>query len=358
MSSPISKKLLVWYGTNKRDLPWRGHPDPYHVWVSEIMAQQTRLETVIPFYRRWIERFPDIQSLARAELGEALVLWEGLGYYSRARNLHRAAQEVVDRYGGELPQDIKILRKLPGIGRYTAGAIASLAFGQDEPLVDGNVKRVLARLYNLQEAVDSTAGEKRIWTLAGDLLPSGKAADFNQALMDLGALVCMPRSPDCTTCPLASDCQANRLGLQEKLPHRKPNAAVPHHIVTGAVIRKGDKVLLARRPPGGLLGGMWEFPGGKQEEGEDLPACLQREIHEELGVKITIGKELGVFRHAYTHFKVTLHAFECHLNGSQPTPREGQEIRWARLSELADFPMGKIDRQISNTLIGQSGGRP
>ncbi len=169
MYSPISEKLLAWYAKNKRDLPWRRNPDPYRVWVSEIMAQQTRLETVVPYYRRWMERFPDIPSLARADLGEVLGLWEGLGYYSRARHLHQAAQEVVERYGGELPADINSLRGLPGIGRYTAGAIASLAFGQDQPLVDGNVKRVLARLHNLQEAVDGSAGEKQVWALATEL---------------------------------------------------------------------------------------------------------------------------------------------------------------------------------------------
>jgi len=205
--------------------------------------------------------------------------------------------------------------------------------------------------------VDSSAGEKQVWALVSELIPAGKAADFNQALMDLGAMVCLPRSPDCESCPLAADCQANQLGLQEELPYKKPKAAVPHYTVTGAVIRKGEQVLLAQRPAGGLLGGMWEFPGGKQEEGEDLPACLQREIMEELGVKIKVGEELGVFNHAYTHFKVTLHAFECRLNGSQPTPMEGQEIRWVSLNELVDFPMGKIDRQISNTLVAQSGGK-
>lgn len=347
----ISRKLLDWYEQNKRSLPWRDHPDPYHIWVSEIMAQQTRLETVIPYYQRWLQRFPDIRSLAQADQNEVLHLWEGLGYYSRARNLHAAAQQVLEKYDGRLPSNLEQLIALPGIGRYTAGAITSLAFGQDQPLVDGNVKRVLSRIYNLQEAVDTGAGEKQVWALARQLLPPGRAADFNQALMDLGAMVCLPRNPRCDVCPLADDCQANQLGLQEELPHRKPKVEVPHHTVTGAVIRQGDRVLIAQRPADGLLGGMWEFPGGKQEDGESLPACLQREIMEELGVKVEVGAMLGTFRHAYTHFKVTLHAFDCRLNGGQPQPLEAQALVWVELPQLANYPMGKIDRQIAEKLL-------
>lgn len=351
----LSTKLLAWYDQNKRSLPWRDHPDPYHIWVSEIMAQQTRLETVIPYYLRWMARFPDIQALAHADQSEVLRLWEGLGYYSRARNLHRAAQIVVERHRGQLPSDLDALISLPGIGRYTAGAITSLAFGQDQPLVDGNVKRVLARLINLQEAVNTSAGEKLVWQLAGEMLPPGKAADFNQALMDLGATICLPRNPDCADCPWASECLANELGLQDELPHKKPKVKVPHHTVTGAVIRREDKVLIAQRPANGLLGGMWEFPGGKQEDGEDLPTCLQREIQEELGVRINVGSKLGTFRHAYTHFKVTLHAFHCQLNVGQPRPLEAQALQWVGLRELAQYPMGKIDRQISDKLIRLEG---
>lgn len=351
----ISEKLLAWYEQNKRSLPWRDHPDPYHIWVSEIMAQQTRLETVIPYYQRWMERFPDIRSVAQAEQGKVLQLWEGLGYYSRARNLHRAAQLVVERHDGQLPSDLDALIALPGIGRYTAGAITSLAFGQDQPLVDGNVKRVLARLTNVQEAVNTSAGEKQVWQLAHELLPSGKAADFNQALMDLGATICLPRKPNCTICPLAGECQANILGRQDELPRKKPKAKVPHYTVTGAVIQHEEQVLIAQRPADGLLGSMWEFPGGKQEEGEDLTTCLQREIKEELGVRINVGSKLGIFRHAYTHFKVTLHAFHCQLNGGQPQPLEAQALQWVRLYELTHYPMGKIDRQIANKLIEVAG---
>lgn len=351
MPSPITNKLLNWYANNKREWPWRDNPDPYAVWVSEIMAQQTRLESVLPYFERWMTRFPTIADLAASSQQEVLNLWEGLGYYSRARNLHRAAQIVMKEYGGELPQDVKALRALPGIGRYTAGAIASLAFGLDEPVVDGNVKRVLARFFGVEIPVDTSAGEKEIWRLAAEHLPPGQAGDYNQALMGLGAGVCLPRSPDCQVCPLVEDCWAYAQDAQAGLPVKKPKPPVPHHTVTAAVIQNGSRVLIAQRPTDGLLGGMWEFPGGKQEEEEDLPTCLKREIKEELGVKIKVGEEIGVFKHAYTHYKVTLHAFACQLQQGEPKTLQVDDLRWVTLEELEDFPMGKLDRQISQKLL-------
>ena len=354
MSSLMSEKLLSWYANNKRDLPWRDDPNPYHTWVSEIMAQQTRLETMTPYYQRWMKRFPDVTSLATADQQDVLNLWEGLGYYSRARNLHKAAKLIMHDYGGKLPSEVDQLQKLPGIGPYTAGAIASLAFRQDQPVVDGNVKRVFARLYNLQYEVDSNPGEKSIWALANELLPSGKAADFNQALMDLGSSICLPRRPLCKDCPLAPHCQARIQGTQDELPRRRPKPTIPHHIFTGAVIQHQDTVLITQRPQEGLLGGMWEFPGGKQESGESLRDCLLREIMENLGIYVIVGDELGIFKHGYTHFKVTLHAFECGLNGAYPKPLKVDTLRWVRLPELSDFPMGKINRMISDLLLKHS----
>jgi A/G-specific adenine glycosylase len=351
MLSPFSKRLLNWYRISARELPWRGHPDPYVVWVSEIMLQQTRVETVIPYFQRWISRFPTIPALAAAPQQEVLNEWEGLGYYSRARNLHRAAQIILEEYNGQLPQDAKTLSELPGIGRYTAAAIASIAFGRDEPALDGNIRRVLSRVFNLTEPARSTTGEQVLWGLAGENLPLGQAGDYNQAIMDLGATICTPRSPDCSSCPVADICQAKSLGIQEERPVPRPKDAIPHHTVTAAVIRRGGEVLIAQRPQRGLLGGMWEFPGGKQEPGEDLPACLRREIFEELGAEIEVGEPFGIFQHAYTHFRVTLHAYLCTLNGDQPRPKEHTDLRWVALAELVGFPMGKIDRQISNKLL-------
>jgi A/G-specific adenine glycosylase len=343
--------LLDWYQQNARRLPWRKHPDPYAVWVSEIMLQQTRVETVQPYFERWMERFPTLADLARAPQQEVLAAWEGLGYYSRARNLQRAAEMIMVEHGGELPRDPAALRRLPGIGRYTAGAIASIAFGLDEPALDGNIRRVLARIFDVFEPARSPAGEHRLWELAAAHLPPGRAGEYNQALMDLGAIICTPRSPACHRCPVADWCQARALGIQEQRPVLEKKPAVPHYLVTAAVIHRTGQVLIAQRPAEGLLGGLWEFPGGKLQPGEDLPSCLRREILEELGVEITIGGWIGVFRHGYTHFKVTLHAFHCALlNGTRPQPLQAQDLRWVSPPGLQDYPMGKLDRMISNAI--------
>ena len=315
------------------------------------MLQQTRLETVIPYFERWIQRFPTVEALASASLQEVLAAWEGLGYYGRARNLHEAAQRIMQIYQGELPCQPNLLRKLPGIGRYTAGAIASIAFGQDEPALDGNIKRVMARYFDVKEDARSASGEEILWRLTAQNLPIGKAGLYNQALMDLGATICTPKSPNCPDCPLQDACQARSSGTQEQRPVVLPKPSIPHYVVTAAVIWRENQVLISRRPPHGLLGGLWEFPGGKLDEDEDLPACLRREIQEELGVGINVGEQLGVYRHAYTHFRVTLHAFHCTLASGEPHPLQAAEVAWVDLSELAQYPMGKIDRQISRTLL-------
>ncbi|HEX9013345.1 MAG TPA: NUDIX domain-containing protein, partial [Anaerolineaceae bacterium] len=216
--------------------------------------------------------------------------------------------------------------------------------------LDGNIRRVLARVFNVQLPAASPEGEARLWQLARDYLPPGRAGDYNQAIMDLGSAVCTPRAPACPVCPLADLCQARLLGIQEQLPVLASRPAVPHYLVTAAVLRRGGRVLIARRPAEGLLGGMWEFPGGKMEEGEDLPACLRREIREELGAEVEVREELGVYQHAYTHFRVTLHAFSCKLIGGEPRPIQPSELAWARVEDLAAYPMGKIDRQIARDL--------
>jgi A/G-specific adenine glycosylase len=354
MFSPLAERLLEWYERNARQLPWRGHPDPYAVWVSEIMLQQTRVETVIPYFTAWMARFPSVAALAAASQQEVLSAWEGLGYYSRARNLHRAAQILVAEYGGVLPRDPEALRRLPGIGRYTAAAIASIAFGADLPALDGNIRRVLARIFDLRLPAKSPAGERRLWDLAAENLPLGRAGDYNQALMDLGAAICTPRSPACPSCPLAGLCQAYALGVQEERPVTEARPEVPHHTVTAAVIQRNDHVLIAQRRPEGLLGGLWEFPGGKLEPGEDLVGCLKREICEELGVEIGVKGQLGVFRHGYTHFSVTLHAFACTLKKGEPQARVHTALQWAAPGQLPAYPMGKIDRRIAEQLAVDS----
>ncbi|HSA24280.1 MAG TPA: A/G-specific adenine glycosylase, partial [Myxococcota bacterium] len=254
--------LITWYRRARRALPWRDAPSPYRVWLAEIMAQQTRLETVQPYFERFLIRFPDLAALAAASLDDVLAMWSGLGYYRRARLLHRAARRVVEVHGGALPADPQALRALPGVGRYTAGAIASVAFGLPEPVLDGNVKRVLSRLLDLELAVDSAAGERRLWTEAETLVrASGDPSALNQGLMELGALICSPLSPACQECPLAPACLARRAGTQAKRPVRAPRRAPRVQPMAALVVRRADgAVLLRKNPPEGLFGGLWSVP--------------------------------------------------------------------------------------------------
>jgi A/G-specific adenine glycosylase len=351
MFSKLAVPLIAWFRDRARKLPWRENPDAYAVWVSEIMAQQTRLDTVIPYYQAWMERFPNVFELAQASLQDVLTAWEGLGYYHRARNMQRAANMIVENYGGKIPQDINELRKLPGIGRYTAGAIASIAFGLDEPVLDGNIRRVFSRIFDISEPVESARVQNRLWELAYENLPSGQASAYNQALMELGALICTPRNPDCGSCPLAAICLAKQMGVQEQRPVRLPKPKIPHHLVTAAVIYRDHRVLISQRPLEGLLGGLWEFPGGKIWPEEAPETCLRREIREELGVEVAVGALIGTYKHAYTHFRVTLHAYYCQLPGEmQPQSIQVKDIRWVEVNRLADYPMGKIDRSIASQL--------
>ncbi len=342
--SRFSNRLLDWYQQNQRSLPWRGHPDPYAVWVSEIMLQQTRVEAVTPYFRRWMERFPSIEALAQAPEQEVLSAWEGLGYYARARNLRRAAQIVVEQHGGELPRDPKQLRALPGIGRYTAGAIASIAFGLDEPALDGNIRRVLARIFNVEEPADSPDGARRLWGLAAKHLPKGQAGEYNQALMDLGATICVPANPRCPICPVRGFCEARKLGVQNQRPVLKAKRAGPHHVVVGGVITRGGRVLLVQRPSNGLLGGMWEFPNGRVR---GSPGKRVEKVLQELyGLEVQCCEPLVVVEHGYSHFSVSVHAFRCKPIS---VPRR-RDFKWVPIEKLSAFPMGRIDRQIARKL--------
>ena len=282
--SRLSAKLLNWYKKHGRTMPWRDHPDPYAVWVSEIMLQQTRVETVIPYFEKWMKLFPDVNSLANAKEQDVLNAWEGLGYYSRARNLHKAAKIIGSEYNGKLPRDLQALRSLPGIGAYTVGAIASISFKMDEPAFDGNLRRVFARLYDVAEVADSPAGEKMLWGYAKKNLPKGKAGDYNQALMDLGATICLPKNPRCLLCPLMDMCESRKNGTQEQRPVLKPKKQTPHYVHAGAVIVERGRVLLSQRPEDGLLAGMWEFPNVRVDE--DPAKELTKSLFAEYGVKV------------------------------------------------------------------------
>ncbi len=350
MANPFAADLLAWFRTNAADLPWRRDRDPYRVWLAEIMLQQTQVATVVDYYLRFLARFPSVEALAAASLDDVLKLWEGLGYYSRARNLHRTAQIVVAEWGGVFPRTAAELQTLPGIGRYTAGAIASLAYNQDVPAVDGNVIRILTRLYNSVEDTAQPAAQKRLWTLAASLVPPGEAGPYNEALMELGRVICKPKAPRCDICPLRDYCQAFAAGVQDERPVRQRRVATPHYDVAAGVIHGAGEFaghfLIAQRPPDGLLGGLWEFPGGKREDGEVMSQTLARELQEELGITVEVGDLVVRVRHAFTHFRITLHAYDCRVVEGDPVPVEATALAWVTLNDLDRYAFGAADRRI------------
>jgi A/G-specific adenine glycosylase len=330
----VVPKLLAWFRANARDLPWRRTRDPYRIWLSEIMLQQTRVETVLDYYERFTRAFPRVEDLARADDAKVLKHWEGLGYYGRARNLLAAARSVVRESGGRFPDTAEEWLGLPGVGRYTAGAIASIAYGERTPVLDGNVKRVLARLHHIRESIDDAATVDRMWALAGELVSARAPGDSNQALMELGARVCRPRNPRCGDCPVRAHCRARAAGEVASVPVRRAKKTVPHHEIVAAAIRKNGRFLFGRRPLEGLLGGLWEFPGGKVEAGETHAQALAREIREELGVAIEAGALLAVVRHAYSHFRITLHLYEGAVKSGRPAPGYHTELKWLLPSQF------------------------
>jgi A/G-specific adenine glycosylase len=342
----IQDRLLAWARVHRRDLPWRSERDPYRIWVSEVMLQQTQVRTVIPYYRRFLARFPTLRTLAEADLDEVLKAWEGLGYYARARNLHRAVQQVMESHGGQLPVDRDALLALPGIGPYTVGAILSLAFGRDAAVLDGNVRRVLSRVFAIDDDPRLAGTRRRLWNLAEALLPPGQAGPFNEALMDLGATVCTPREPRCADCPLSKECRGYQGGDPGRYPPRVPRRPLPHYDIAAGVVWRGDQVLISKRYTDDLLGGLWEFPGGKREDGETLEECLVREVQEELGIEIAVGDLLMAIRHAYTHFRITLHVFHCRYLSGQPQALDCADWRWVRLDQLDDFAFPAANRRI------------
>lgn len=345
--------LLRWWDEGHADLPWRvQNPDPYAVWVSEIMAQQTQLTTVIPYFERWMTRFPTVEALAAAPLDDVLKLWEGLGYYSRARNLHTAAQTVVKQLAGEIPQTAAALQKLKGIGRYTAGAIASVAFGEATAVLDGNVIRVLSRLLDLSHDTTQTATKNYLWDVAEALVPEQRPGDYNQALMELGQRVCIPAAPKCHLCPVAELCLARQRGTQMERPVRPPRQKTPHYDVAAGVIWRTEigqgEFLITQRPVDGLLGGLWEFPGGKQEPDETLPQTLVREIAEELAIEIAVtGKRPFVsIKHAYTHFRITLHTFHALYQQGDIQHLGVANHAWVTLADVEAYAFAITDRKI------------
>jgi len=348
------QRLLEWFAANARDLPWRRNRTPYRVWISEVMLQQTRVTTVEPYYEQFLDRFPTVEALADAPLQEVLKVWEGLGYYARARHLHAAARQVVSAAVGALPARFDALKALPGIGTYTAGAIASIAFGRRVPAVDGNARRVLCRVFGIWRDVTRSATKRELEQLAAELLPEEQPGAFNEALIELGATTCTSQGPSCGRCPVNELCWSYAEGEQEALPVRRPRRQIPHHDVAAAVtIRDDGAVLVAQRNADAMLGGLWEFPGGKCEGAESLAECLAREMREELGVEVEVGDLLMTVPHAYTHFRITLHAFRCRLRSGHPRCLDCAAFRWVNPQDLDELPMSRVDRKVARSLIDE-----
>ncbi len=343
--------LPAWFDGAQRPMPWRaagadGRRDPYRVWLAEVMLQQTRVETAIPYFERFTAAYPTVEALATAPLDEVLKAWEGLGYYSRARNLHRAAQAVAREHGGRVPATREAFAALPGVGPYTEAAVLSLAYGVPLAVLDGNVIRVLARVFAVEHDARAGATRAALQRLADRLLDADEPGRWNESVMELGATVCTPRAPACGRCPLAGVCAARAAGRPEAYPVVSPRQAVPHHtVVVGLLADDAGRLFIQRRPESAMLGGLWEFPGGKAEPGESPADALVRELREELGVAVVPGAPVAVVEHAYSHFRITLHALRCRLTGGTPTT--ALPTAWASLDELeAVYAMPRANRHV------------
>lgn len=341
----VTEALLAWFRARQRDLPWRRTRDPYAIWVAETMLQQTQVSTVIPYYERFLERFPTVRSLAEADLDAVLALWQGLGYYARARHLHAAAREVMTRYGGRLPPEYKALRALPGIGEYTAAALMSIAFDQDYAVIDGNVRRALCRLFDYAADPTTAEGKRALQAFSEALLPKGQAGPYNQAMMELGATLCLPREPLCSDCPVQPYCLARQRGVERERPVQRARIARRERTFIAAYIARGDRLLLLRRRPEGLLGGLWELPNTELGPGEGDAEALQRLLQElSLGVS-EIGEALGTIRHAYSHFTALVRLYRCATLGEASPAGLWDAAAWLSADERAGYGLTGVTRK-------------
>jgi len=347
----LRTQLLAWYHKNSRPLPWRKSSNPYHIWVSEVMLQQTQVNTVIPYYRNFLRHFPDISRLARSDLQVVLKVWEGMGYYARARNLHQAAQIVVEDFNGAIPDTWEDFRKLPGVGDYIAAAVLSIVFNRPYPVVDGNVKRVLSRLLKINTPVTTAGSIKRFKTAAADLLDQNHPGMFNQAMMELGALICKSRNPACDGCPLQKMCQAYRTDTVAEYPKRLKRRSTPQYQIAVGVVFKNSRVLITRRKPEGLLGGLWEFPGGKIKANETAENACVREIKEEVNIDVAVDHHLTQVKHAYSHFKITMDVFCCRYLSGRVKLKGPVDHRWIRLQQIDNFPVPKANHKFIPKLM-------
>ena len=343
--------LLRWFSRHQRDLPWRRNRTAYRVWVSELMLQQTRADQALPYYTSFMKRFPSLRALAEAPRADVLKQWEGLGYYARARRAHETAKFLTKHKAGRFPRTYDALLELPGVGPYTAAAIASFCFGEDVAVLDGNVIRVLSRLLAYDNDVTSTSAKKDLLAWAHAILPRGRSAEFNEAVMELGALICSPRKPSCETCPMRRVCSAYEGGDPTPYPVKKKRGRVPHKIVgAGVVVNSRGQVLIAQRRDGDMLGGLWEFPGGKLEKGETMAACIARELDEELGIRTKVGERLTVVDHAFSHFTMELHAHWARIIKGRPKKIGCEDYAWVSVKEMRSYPFPRADIKIIEVL--------
>lgn len=351
LAGRFQNQLIDWYHTEFRDLPWRRTKNAYAIWVSEIMLQQTQVKTVIPYYERFLQRFPALKDLAQSDLSDLLKIWEGLGYYARARNMRKAAQVILKHHKGIFPNTLKAVKALPGVGTYTAAAILSIAFDQDLPVVDGNVNRVLCRVFRIDVDPKSPSGKKKMHELAEQMLARGRAGIYNQALMELGALICTPRSPKCQLCPVSELCEARLHGERDKYPVKSPKPKRPHYPIAAGLVWNETKLLIDRRRENAMLGGLWEFPGGKIKPGETPQQAVQREVMEELGIVVHVDDFFITVEHGYTHFTITLHVYNCHYMSGEPQPLGCADWKWVKPQQLPDFAFPRANIRIIEALL-------
>lgn len=342
----FSQSILSWYQQHGRhELPWKQDITAYRVWVSEIMLQQTQVNTVIPYYERFMQRFADVNALADAAEDEVLHLWTGLGYYARARNLHRAAKMVCEQYSGDMPKDIDDLMSLPGIGRSTAGAILSLSFNQSQPILDGNVKRVLCRYHAITGWPGEKKVENRLWEVAASHTPSHDAADYTQAIMDLGAMICVRSNPLCQACPVEQTCQALQQGLQFELPHKKPKKAIPVKQTIFALIENSQgQILLQKRPPAGIWGGLWSFPECPVDQ--DLALWL----NEHFGFVVKESKKEPGLRHTFSHFHLDIQPVRARLEAEANVIAEHRDVYWHQPGEKLELGLAAPVKKLIDSL--------
>jgi A/G-specific adenine glycosylase len=350
----LARRLLPWFHRHRRDLPWRRDRDPYRIWVSEVMLQQTQVATVIPYFERFLQTFPSVADLAAAEEQEVLRLWEGLGYYRRARDLHRAARLLAAEHDGQFPDDAAILSGLPGLGRYTCNAVLSQAFDRRLPILEANSQRVLSRLFGRAEDPRQGPARRWLWQTAEDILPQRQVGAFNQALMELGALVCTPAAPRCGDCPLAGRCLARQMGRQESIPARTPSPEIVRVREAAVVLRRGSEVLLVQRPHGGRWAKMWEFPHGPLQEGETEETAAARILHELTGLHGKLGSELLAIRHAVTRHRIALTCFDAEYAGGEFHSDFYVEARWLSLADLVAYPVSSPQRRLARFLLSPS----